>query len=183
MPIENNNAHVQQAVEQSAHQIAREIRVLIRATSPSNTKQRRLLQAKLRLVTSTWGRPPLDMKKFTSDLYKGQKSFRTTGLAVRRLQAKHERSKYRIRGRLPLAHQGKVIDTRKDTKGNLYFEAANGQALSATRITGTRLVEEEKILKPGRINHAVRRRIVAPLGNPVLVDIVKRELALNATRA
>jgi len=180
--MSQENTSVKDAAEQSAATIVREIRGLIRATPPSFTKQRKLLQAKLRLLTSA--RPPLDMKKFTEELHKGQIAFRTSGLAVRRLEKIHAHAKHLIRSRLPRAFDGKVIDTRKDTRGQLYFEAANGQALSASRMTGVRLANySARRVTSGRVNHALRRRIVAPLGNPVLVDIVKRELALNATRA
>lgn len=178
-----NNENI--IVDEAAHAsktIVREIRTLLRALGPKDTKRRKILQAKLRLLTD--GRKPLDMLAFAQQKVKEAAQFRNDAPTRAKL-VRYGRQRWRSRMRPPLAAGGVILDTRKDAAGtHLYFECSNGQAIEASRITGVRgvppTVAVDVLLK--KHNHAQRRRFLKPLGNPVLVGIARRAIAANAER-
>lgn len=160
----------------------RQGKTLLKALGPKDTKERKLIQAKLRsLETPT---SPLDMKEYSAKLLKEQRTFRFKA-HFRSMLRKHEANKHRIRVRVPRAYEGKVIDTRKDSRGNLYFELPNGQVLNANRTLGVRLYPPNvhgDMLNYQKWNKSLKRRLGKRLGNPVLVNIARREVEANATR-
>jgi hypothetical protein len=161
-------------IRQAANKVALEIRSLLRALGPKDTKRRKVLQAKLRLVTNH--STPLDMRELAHKRFEALLQHRSDA-GSRRVLARYNRGKHALRVRLPLAHEGRVADTRTDADGKaLYIELPNGQIINTARILGSRL-------STGRMdNHAKRRRLFSPLKNPVLVNIARAELKTNAER-
>lgn len=165
---------VQHESERAANKVAAEIRTLLKALGPKDTKRRKVLQAKLRLVTSE--RKPIDVAAFCGELLATARQIRKdagTRVEIRRYQ----RNKRRLTARQPLCISSKVVDTRTDAAGKrLYFELQNAQVISADRVLGTRGAL-------GRLdNNSKRRRVLAPLGNPLLVGVAREELEKNAAR-
>lgn len=160
--------------ERASNKVAAELRLLIRALGPKETKRRKLLQAKLRLITAE--RPQVDVRALQKRLHEAAQQHRRDA-STRKMLERHERNRWRIRTRLPRAFEGKIVDTRTDSsKRGLYFELPNGQVIEAGRTLGTRGTL-------GRLkNNARRRRVLRPLGNPVLVKIAREEVERNSTR-
>lgn len=178
----SNTLSVETEVTASAVKIEREIRALLRALGPRDTVRRKLLQARLRLLDDT---KPLDMLAFAKQRVAEVEQLKRDAPTRAKLK-KYSRERFRVRTRLPFASSGKVMDTRRDASGKkLYFELENGQAIEASRITGVRGAEDKDMLHyltHRKHNHGQRRRLFKSLGNPVLVRIARRELAVNATR-
>ena len=166
--------------EQASAKIKKEIRFLLRHLGPKDTAKRRKLQAQLRLLTSG---KPLDMERFFKERREATlQYYKDEGARAKLL--KHQKAMFRSRVRPPLASCGTIVDTRTDASGTkLYAELANGQAIECTRILGLRRVNVDADKLPLKVNNGVRRRILKPLRNPVLVRIAQKCVDSNAARS
>lgn len=163
--------------ERASNRVAADLRRLLRALGPKDTKKRKVLQKKLRLATKA---KPIDLPAFARARHAALRQIRLDA-PTRRTLAVHASRMHRIRVRAPKLGDCDVQDTRKDSAGKrLYFELSNGQAVEASRILGTRGYDASA---PTALrNNSKWRRVVAPAGNPVIVSLVRKELATNSAR-
>jgi hypothetical protein len=111
-------------------------------------------------------RGPLDLREFQGELYRAQRAQRTVNSAA--VFRKSAIRRFRSRVRLPFLKDCKVIDTRLDSRGKLFFELENGMAIRADKAAPR-----------------VRNRSVSPAKttNPLLRKLILSEVEKNASRA
>jgi hypothetical protein len=114
---------------------------------------------------------PLDLREVQGELYRVQRAVRVVNRAA--VQRKSLKLRHRARVRLPLLPECKVLDTRKDSRGRLYFELDNGQAIRADKAAG--------ILR--KKNTQFPRAEQPKIQNPVIRKLVVSEVERNALRA
>jgi hypothetical protein len=105
---------------------------------------------------------PVDLREFHGELFRVQRAKRTVN--ADRVFRRAAIRKFRNRVRLPLLPDCRVIDTRKDSRGQLFFELSNGQAVRADKAAG-------------------RRERSPKISNPILRDLIVAEIERNALRA
>ncbi len=112
----------------------------------------------------------LDLREFQGELYRIQRAKRLVNREAGLRKSATRR--FRSRVRLPLLPQCKVLDTRTDSRGKLYFELENGQAIRADHVV-------PHFRKSGNRAGYVP---LAKIQNPVIQQLVTAEIERNAAR-
>lgn len=118
-----------------------------------------------------------DLRKLQSTLHAYAKRARNPKVKAaekRRKRAKLLRWRSRVRPLMPKDEGFKVIDT-KTSKGKLYFELSNGQAVRADKVA-------PRVSKTAN-KQGLRTVTPAKITNPVLVRVIRAEIDANAKRA